>query len=121
MHAPSHPLLSPDSIQQLLLISQHWLTIGKPLMQSQADELVSLERETKIVMGCGNLIPAGFVLDTGRCLALLLIVHPGARFDPLFSILTKLLKKMYVHALHTVHVLPDLRVAGGRLGDGVAL
>ena len=28
---------------------------------------------------------------------------------------------MYVHALHTVHVLPDLRVAGGRLGDGVSL
>jgi hypothetical protein len=28
--------------------------------------------------------------------------------------------KMYVHALHTVHALPDLRVAGGRLGDGVA-
>ena len=25
---------------------------------------------------------------------------------------------MYVHALHTVHALPDLRVAGGRLGDG---
>ena len=24
---------------------------------------------------------------------------------------------MYVHALHTVHALPDLRVAGGRLGD----
>jgi len=27
---------------------------------------------------------------------------------------------MYVHALHTVHALPDLRVAGGRLGDGVS-
>jgi hypothetical protein len=25
---------------------------------------------------------------------------------------------MYVHALHTVHALPDLRVAAGRLGDG---
>jgi hypothetical protein len=24
---------------------------------------------------------------------------------------------MYVHALHTVHAVPDLRVAGGRLGD----
>jgi hypothetical protein len=24
----------------------------------------------------------------------------------------------YVHALHTVHALPDLRIAGGRLGDG---
>lgn len=23
---------------------------------------------------------------------------------------------MYVHALHTVHALPDLRVAGGHLG-----
>jgi hypothetical protein len=28
---------------------------------------------------------------------------------------------MYVHALHTMHVLLDLRVAGGRLGDGVSL
>ena len=27
---------------------------------------------------------------------------------------------MYVHALHTVHALPDLRVAGGRLRDGVS-
>jgi hypothetical protein len=27
---------------------------------------------------------------------------------------------MYVHALHAVHALPDLRVAGGRLGDGVS-
>src|SRR6266436_8676643 len=27
---------------------------------------------------------------------------------------------MYVHALHTVRPLPDLRVAGGRLGDGVS-
>ena len=25
---------------------------------------------------------------------------------------------MYVHALHTVHAMPDLRIAGGRLGDG---
>ncbi len=25
---------------------------------------------------------------------------------------------MYVHALHTVHAVPDLRTAGGRLGDG---
>jgi len=23
-----------------------------------------------------------------------------------------------VHALHTVHALPDLRIAGGSLGDG---
>src|SRR5262249_44042381 len=30
-------------------------------------------------------------------------------------------EKMYVHALHAVHALPDLRVAGGRLGDGVLL
>jgi hypothetical protein len=30
-------------------------------------------------------------------------------------------EKMYVHALHTAHALPDLRVAGGRLGDGVFL
>ena len=28
---------------------------------------------------------------------------------------------MYVHALHTVHALPDLRVAAGRLGDGFAI
>jgi hypothetical protein len=27
---------------------------------------------------------------------------------------------MYVHALHTVHALPELRVAAGRLGDGVS-
>jgi hypothetical protein len=26
--------------------------------------------------------------------------------------------KINVHALHTVHALPDLRLAGGRLGDG---
>jgi hypothetical protein len=28
--------------------------------------------------------------------------------------------KIYVHALHTVHALPDLRVAAGRLRDGVS-
>jgi len=28
---------------------------------------------------------------------------------------------MYVHALHTVYALPDLRVAAGRLRDGVSL
>ena len=28
---------------------------------------------------------------------------------------------MYVHALHTVHALPDLRVAAGRLRDGVSM
>jgi hypothetical protein len=27
---------------------------------------------------------------------------------------------MYVHALHTVHALPDMRVAAGRLRDGVS-
>jgi len=27
---------------------------------------------------------------------------------------------MYVHALHTVHALPDLRMAAGRLRDGVS-
>ena len=27
---------------------------------------------------------------------------------------------MYVHALHAVHALPDLRVAAGRLRDGVS-
>jgi hypothetical protein len=26
--------------------------------------------------------------------------------------------KINVHALHTVHALPDLRIVGGRLGDG---
>ena len=28
---------------------------------------------------------------------------------------------MYVHALHTVHALPDFRVAAGRLRDGVSI
>ena len=28
---------------------------------------------------------------------------------------------MYVHALHTVHALPELRVAAGRLRDGVSV
>jgi hypothetical protein len=28
---------------------------------------------------------------------------------------------MCVHALHAVHALPDLRVAAGRLRDGVSL
>src|SRR2546428_14106208 len=37
-----------------------------------------------------------------------------------FQYLQNRSEKMYVHALHTVHVVPDLRVAGGRLGDGVA-
>lgn len=38
-----------------------------------------------------------------------------------FHNLQNRLEKMNVHALHTVHVLPDLRVAAGRLGDGVPL
>ena len=29
--------------------------------------------------------------------------------------------KINVHALHTVHAVPDLRIAGGRLGEGVSL
>src|SRR5260370_21294543 len=29
-------------------------------------------------------------------------------------------RKMYVHALHTVHALPDLRVTAGRLRDDVS-
>jgi hypothetical protein len=28
---------------------------------------------------------------------------------------------MYMHALHTMHAVPDLRIGGGRLGDGVSL
>jgi hypothetical protein len=28
------------------------------------------------------------------------------------------LGKINVHATHTVHAVPDLRIAGGRLGDG---
>ena len=28
---------------------------------------------------------------------------------------------MFMHALHTVHAVPDLPVAGGRLGDGISL
>ncbi len=35
-----------------------------------------------------------------------------------FQYLQNRSEKMYVHALHTVHALPDLRIAGGRLGDG---
>ncbi len=34
-----------------------------------------------------------------------------------FQYLQNRLENMYVHALHTVHAVPDLRVAGGRLGD----
>ncbi len=35
-----------------------------------------------------------------------------------FHDLQNRLEKMYVHGLHTVHAVPDLRIAGGRLGDG---
>jgi hypothetical protein len=35
-----------------------------------------------------------------------------------FQYLQNLSEKMYVHALHAVHALPDLRVAAGRLRDG---
>jgi len=35
-----------------------------------------------------------------------------------FQYLQNRSERMYVHALHTVHALPDLRTAGGRLGDG---
>jgi len=38
-----------------------------------------------------------------------------------FQYLQNRSEKMYVHALHTVHALPDLRVAAGRLRDGVSL
>ncbi|HEY8203580.1 MAG TPA: hypothetical protein VIF81_02550 [Pyrinomonadaceae bacterium] len=38
-----------------------------------------------------------------------------------FQYLQNRLEKMFVHALHTVHALPDLRVDGGRLGDGVSV
>jgi len=43
-----------------------------------------------------------------------------SRFSILyFQYLQNCSEKMYVHALHTVHALPDLRVAAGRLRDGV--
>jgi len=38
-----------------------------------------------------------------------------------FQHLQNAAEKMCMPALHTVHALPDLRVAGGRLGDGVSL
>ena len=37
-----------------------------------------------------------------------------------FQYLQNRLEKMYVHALHPVHAVSDLRIAGGRLGDGVS-
>ena len=38
-----------------------------------------------------------------------------------FQYLQNRLEKMCVHALHTVHALPDLCVAAGRLRDGVSV
>jgi hypothetical protein len=38
-----------------------------------------------------------------------------------FQHLQNRLQKMCMHALHTVHALPDLRVAAGRLRDGVSI
>ena len=38
-----------------------------------------------------------------------------------FQYLQNAAEKMFMHALHTVHALPDLRVAGGRLRDSVSL
>jgi hypothetical protein len=38
-----------------------------------------------------------------------------------FQYLQNRLGKINVHATHTVHALPDLRVAAGRLRDGVSL
>ena len=35
-----------------------------------------------------------------------------------FQYLQNRAEKMYVHSLHTVHALPDLRIAAGRLRDG---
>jgi hypothetical protein len=35
-----------------------------------------------------------------------------------FQYLQNRLGKINVHATHTVHALPDLRMTGGRLGDG---
>jgi hypothetical protein len=38
-----------------------------------------------------------------------------------FQYLENRLEKMYVHAPHTVHAMADLRIAAGRLGDGVSV
>jgi hypothetical protein len=35
-----------------------------------------------------------------------------------FQYLQNCSRKINVHALHTVYAMPDLRIAGGRLGDG---
>jgi hypothetical protein len=35
-----------------------------------------------------------------------------------FQYLQNRSEKMYVHALHTLHALPELRVVAGRLRDG---
>jgi len=49
------------------------------------------------------------------------ITNLGSKFSILyFQYLQNRSEKINVHALHTVHALPDLRVAGGRLGDGVS-
>jgi hypothetical protein len=40
---------------------------------------------------------------------------------PYFQYLQNRSAKINVHALHTVHEVPDLRIAAGRLRDGVAL
>jgi len=51
-------------------------------------------------------------------------VHPAWEFEsPLlyFQNLQKRTEKINVHATHTVHALPDSRIAGGRLGDGFEL
>jgi len=43
-----------------------------------------------------------------------------AEFSILYFNTYKIAHKMCVHALHTVHAWPDLRVAAGRLRDGVS-
>jgi hypothetical protein len=37
-----------------------------------------------------------------------------------FQLLQNAAEKMNVHALHTVHAVPEMRVAAGRLRDGVS-
>ena len=39
----------------------------------------------------------------------------------IFNTYKNRLGKINVHALHTVHALPDLRVAAGRLRDGFSI
>jgi hypothetical protein len=38
---------------------------------------------------------------------------------PLFSQLTKWLRKNQLHATHTVHAVPDLRIAAGRFAGRI--